>query len=424
GIVNAKAWENPNGGDAGGYPNALFFGLGVYGADTVRLLGPSAPTVPLATYEPQTSFVTSQTAASNPYNRAVITIVSNSPTTSVVSMDIIRDVDGAATRETVFTNVLVPDFQIKTEQLRLIAGARTGQVMSQVELDNLSYSVLVQSNPTLALSGTSTSFLADFYDGSAAGVNPSTMTVQLNGAPLTVTTGKTGNRTTVSYATAAGAFLPGGTNTLVFSYTTTTGTPVTESRTFDPGHAVLPAGLALPASSAGTPGFSIRTVQRDPIIAGGTFANRLDYVEGILAGVTGSPFNNDNGNIADPGAAVDGFYFSDVINFEQTGAAAGFFTGDVNVPGIPGTTGSTDNYVIESRGWMNFPETGVYQFGVAADDGFRMSYTHAPVPGVSIVSPAASAKILAAVPSIASTPGGGISGPYPASPAVHSVVQA
>ncbi|MDB6135788.1 MAG: hypothetical protein JWM59_4031 [Verrucomicrobiales bacterium] len=427
-IVNGKAWENPTGG--GGYPNALLIGVGVYGGDTVRLIGPAAPTTVLATYEPQSTFVTPLGGASNPYSRAVITIVSNSPTSSVVSMDIIRDVDGAATRETVFTNVLVPDFQIKTEQLRLIAGARTGAVMSQVELDNLKYSVLVQSTPTLALSNTTKDFLADFYDGSGGAVNPSTLTVRLNGSPVSVTPTKTGNRTTVSYTGPAGSFFPSGTNTLVFSYTTTTGTPVTETRTFDPGtYTILPASLVLPAGSAGVPGFKVRTVQMDPIVVGTaatpeiqTTPNSLDYMEGILYGVTGTPFNG--GNVADPSGAVNGIYYSDVINFEQESGAAGFFSGETTVPGIPGTTGTTDNYVFEALTWVNFPERGVYSFGVVADDGFRVSYGHAPVPGLSIVAPAASARIVPWLPSINGSQIGGVGAPYPAVPVTAGVIMA
>lgn len=427
-IVDAKLWENPTGG--GGYANALFFGFGVYGADTVRLIGPAAPTVPLATYVPLQSLVTSQaTPATNTFSRAVITILSNSPTTSVVSMEIIRDVDGAATHEPVFTNVLIPDFQIKTEQLRLIAGARTGSVFSQVELDNIKYSVLVQSNPTLVLSANNTSFLGDFHDGSAAAVNASTMTVKLNGAPLTVTTTKTGTQTTVSYPGTPAAFFPPGTNTLVFSYTTTTGTPVTETRTFDSNYVALPASLAIAPSSAGSGGFAIHTVQMDPIVLGTpevpapqTMPNSLDYREGILSGVTGSPFTG--GNLADPVGATNGTYQSDVINFEQTSAAAGFFGENLPIPGIPGTTASNDNYTFEALTWINFPMIGVYTLGVVTDDGYRVSYTHKPVGALSVTAPASAARIVPFLPSVNGSQLGGVAAPYPATPVTVAVVAA
>lgn len=427
GIVDTKAWENPTG--AGGYANALFFGFGVYNGDTIRLVGPAAPTVPLATYQPLNTLVTSQaTPATNTFSRVVITIVSNSPTNSVVSMEIIRDVDGAATHEPVFTNVLIPDFQIKTEQLRLIAGARTGQVVSQTELDNIKYSVLVQSNPTLVLSNSTTGFLGDFYDGSAAAVNPSTMTVKLNGAPLTVTTTKTGGQTTVSYPGSPTVFFPAGTNTLVFSYTSTTGTPITETRTFVSDYKVIPASLAVSPASAGATGFGVHTVQMDPITLGTveaptiqTMPNSLDYREGILSGVSGSPFTG--GNLADP-ASANGLFHSDVINFEQTSAAAGFFGGDLPIPGIPGTTGSNDNYVFDALSWINFPMTGVYTLGVVTDDGYRVSYTHKPVGALSVAAPASAVRIVPYLPSVNGSALGGIAAPYPATPITVSVVAA
>lgn len=359
----------------------------------------------------------------SPYNSAIITVITNGPTSSMVKLEIIQDVDGIATPRIIFDNVRVPGFTIASEDFRLIAAARTGGSVSQVEIDNLTLSIPATPTPSLVLSNTPTSFLADIYDGTTAPVNASTDQVTLNGAPVTVTSTKTGSITTVSYPGTPQSFFPSGTNTLVFSYTSTTGTPFTETRTFESGsYPILPPALALPATAAGASGFNIRTVQVNPIVAGQINPNRLDYLEGILQGVTGSPYAG--GNVADPTGAVNGIYHTDVINFEQDGLAAGFFSGETAIPGIPGTTGYNDNFVFEALTWMLFPESGIHQFGVVADDGFRVSVTHAPVPGVSIVSPAASARILAAVPSIASTPAGGISGPYANPPVIASVVKA
>ena len=223
----------------------------------------------------------------SPYNSAIITVITNGPTSSMVKLEIIQDVDGIATPRIIFDNVLVPGFTIASEDFRLIAGARTGGSVSQVEIDNLTLSIPAMPTPSLVLSNTPTSFLADIYDGTTAPVNASTVQVTLNGAPVTVTSTKTGGITTVSYPGTPQSFFPSGTNTLVFSYTSTTGTPFTETRTFESGsYPILPPALALPATAAGASGFNIRTVQVNPIVAGQINPNRLDYLEGILQGVT------------------------------------------------------------------------------------------------------------------------------------------
>lgn len=421
GIVDAKAWENPTG--AAGYGDALWFGLGVYGADVIRVTGPAAPAVPAATVNPAFNLAPLVDPV-NPYNRGIITVITNGPDASMVKMEIIQDVDGAATRSVIFDNVLVPGFRIASEDFRLIAGARTGGSVSQVDIDNVSISIPQQPTPSLALSNTFTSFLADIYDGSAAAVDPISVTVTLNGAPVAVTPVKTGNLTTVSYTGMDGGFFPSGTNTLVFNYSSTTGTAYSDTRTFQSGpYLILPASLAVPVTAAGNPGFNVRTVQKDPLVVGEIAPSRLAFWESVLAGaVTGSPFKP--GNLADTTGSTNGYFHSGVINFEQDGVSFGFFPDDLLVPGIPGTTLSTDNYVLEALTWVEFPSVGVYKMGITADDGFRVSLSHAPVPGVSIVAPAASARILAVAPSIESDNGGGISGPFANPPVTAKVVAA
>ncbi|MDB6069803.1 MAG: hypothetical protein JWL81_974, partial [Verrucomicrobiales bacterium] len=363
-ITAAKAWENPLG--AGGYGDALFFGFGIYGTDVIRVTGPAAPTVAAGSLNPSFGLATGL------YNRAIITVITNGTGGSMVKLEIIEDSEGVATRRVIFDNVLVPGFTIASEDFRLIAGARTGASVSKVELDNMSVSIPEQPTPSLVLSTTMGSILADIYDGSTSAVNPATLQVTVNGAPLTITPTKTSNITTASYVGAPGVFFTPGLNTAVFTYSSTTGTPYTDTRTFtvDP-YLLLPPSLALPSSAGVTAGFNVKTYQVSPIVAGATTPNWLDYAEGLLAGATGSPFVG--GNVADLTNATNGIFHTDTINFEQDGLAFGFFSGESMVPGIPGTTFSTDNYAIEALSWVNFPTAGLYRFGVTADDGFRVS---------------------------------------------------
>jgi hypothetical protein len=409
--TGSKAWENPTSDN--GFPDSLMVTFGVYGADVIRVAGPAAPATLLASPAPPFGL------ANGLFNRAIITVVTNGAASSMLSLTVIEDVNGAAVSRVIFTNLLVPGFAV-TEDVRIIAGGRTGGSVAKMELDDLVLATPAAPTPTMALSTTLTGLLASIYDGSASVVDAATMAVTLNGSPLSVTTAKTGAITTVAYATSPGTFFPSGTNTLVFTYKNTQGADITDTRTFQTEpYLLLPTTLALPPTAAGPRGLAVRTYQVQPINAE-TIANRLDYAEGLLAGASGSPFTG--GNVANLAGSTNGVFNVDVINFEQDGGSFGFFPEESLIPGIPGTTSNTDNYVFEAKTWIEFPTTGLYRFGVVADDGFRVSVGHDPVPGVSIVAPAASARILAAVPSIASTPAGGISGPYPNPPVVANVV--
>jgi hypothetical protein len=416
-IVDSKSWENPAGG--GGYADALFFGFGVYGTDSIRVLGPAAPAEPLAVQFPTFPLV------NDLFNRAIITVVSNTPNSSMVKLEMIMDVDGVATTHTVFENVLVPGFVVSGEEVRLIAGARTGGLFTPVEIDNVKVSVPDQVTPSVVLSNTFNSFLVDIYDGTAAAsiVNPGSITAAVNGNPVTVSPVKTGAVTTIDYAEAQGGIFPPGTNTLVINYTSTTGAVFQETRSLViPSYFLLPPALAVSPARGFIPGFGIKTWQCVPITAGQTLPGSIDYAEALLGGAHGNLFTGANEadlTLAD-GNAV---FIRETINFEQASGAAGYFGGDVNVPGIPGIQGSTDNYILEALVWVEFPAAGLYNLGVNADDGFRLSVGHAPVtPLLSVAVPAAAARVVAAVPSVLNE--GGAFGTLPTPPLTRKLVVA
>jgi hypothetical protein len=80
----------------------------------------------------------------------------------------------------------------------------------------------------------------------------------------------------------------------------------------------------------------------------------------------------------------------DYVNFEQDLAEAGNFktsaeapqnVDDLGIPGIPGTTSSTDNIAAEALTFLEIPAPGVYTMVVNSDDGFQVSAgtTNTPV---------------------------------------------
>src|SRR6185295_17630731 len=78
---------------------------------------------------------------------------------------------------------------------------------------------------------------------------------------------------------------------------------------------------------------------------------------------TGLPWVNN----ATPGPNPDGSYNIDVVNFEQSGATAGYFTGDTAFPGLPAA--DDDSIATETTALLDLA-AGYYRLGVRSDDGF------------------------------------------------------
>ena len=114
--------------------------------------------------------------------------------------------------------------------------------------------------------------------------------------------------------------------------------------------------------TAGT-GFSGRVVQADQ-----AHGSRIAGAERFLAGLELSCATGDViGNIA----SETGAFEVATINLDEGGANAGSITGDSAVPGIPGATGSADNFAAEFVGYLEL-ERGVHRFGVNSADGFQL----------------------------------------------------
>jgi hypothetical protein len=65
-----------------------------------------------------------------------------------------------------------------------------------------------------------------------------------------------------------------------------------------------------------------------------------------------------------------------VLNWHEQaagGTTGGNFAGDTAIPGIPGTTGSGDYFVMEATGFMQLP-AGTHRLGVNSDDGFKLTF--------------------------------------------------
>ncbi len=138
----------------------------------------------------------------------------------------------------------------------------------------------------------------------------------------------------------------------------------------------ITTGLAAPAGSVDTtkPGFKVRIVQGNSRLPLTSAAPAEALLSGrAIDATTGLPFEN----LAEPGPEPGGLYaVPTVLNWHEqaaSGTTGGNFSGDTAIPGIPGTTGSGDYFVMEATGFMQLP-AGTHRLGVNSDDGFKLTF--------------------------------------------------
>lgn len=210
----------------------------------------------------------------------------------------------------------------------------------------------------------------------AAAVDTGSVQMTLNGAPVTPTASTAGNVTTITYP-SAGPLPPNSQSvvTLGFRDTATPAVQYNYTLRFSvPNYLTVPTALLSPLGSQDTtkPGFNVKTVQLDArYLSDGTLQtqpNNNEWAEGVLAGLVGP-------NVADLTAFTGGIYPEpSTINYSHTeGDMNGNFTPDRQHPGIPGTTGITDNYASEFVTYIPFAAPGYYTMGVNSDDNFRLT---------------------------------------------------
>ncbi|MGC8990088.1 MAG: PA domain-containing protein, partial [Verrucomicrobiia bacterium] len=248
--------------------------------------------------------------------------------------------------------------------------------------------------------------MAEISQGSVQ-VDPSTMKMKLNGVEVPATVTTAGSKTTITRS--ATDLLPSAsTQTVRIEFSDKSNPPVAYSTewTFTvAAYSVLSEDLwtALGTGDATKPGFKARVWQLDQV-GSNTIVNRTHRAEQELAGIIGP-------NVADLSQAIDGWFYCDVINWDQDLAGNGNFGAptETAIPGIPGnTTGGypTDNIAAEIITYVEFPAAGFYGMGVNSDDGFKVTATDTPPANnlaLVITSPASIAGAYHAISAPAAT---------------------
>lgn len=204
-------------------------------------------------------------------------------------------------------------------------------------------------------------------------VAPSSSKLTIDGQVVTLTFKKTGDATDFTYAPKA-PFASNSDHSYAIDVKDTAGNSITDSATFKtPAYALLTAADKVTADTS-KPGFIWRVHQVET-----GQANSNNRTEQQLAGLLGN-------NVADPsvvgsatGAGKPGatakdpiqFEIPTVINLDKAGGNFGNIQPDDQMPGVPGTTGSSDNIAAEIITYIQFSSAGSYTMGVSSDDGFR-----------------------------------------------------
>lgn len=211
---------------------------------------------------------------------------------------------------------------------------------------------------------------ATIYDGSNP-VTTGTVKLRVGGVEIPATVTKSGSVTTVKHSPTA-LWAPGTTYALSLTYND--GTDRTNNWSFTTAnYPVLTP--AMKVTNATVPGFVWRMHQNE--------ANQDTTVQkalNALSGALGLPNLADPnaqgpaaapGTPANPGNGTMTFNIPTVINVSQSALTSfGTFAPDEQMPGIPGTSFSTDGVAVEINTFIQFP-SGFHTMVVNSDDGFR-----------------------------------------------------
>lgn len=231
--------------------------------------------------------------------------------------------------------------------------------------------------------------VAQIQDGQNP-VDASSVKLALDGVQVTTTPTKVGTVTTVNYQPPT-FFASGSAHTASIIYASG-GVTRTQSWQFTVGvYPTLTMAEQAVSVDKTKPGFIWSVFQNEAVTP-----NSLASCEQALAGQLTGPEGTVLPNLADPNAtgialgtgvkvgALYKFEIPTMLNLSQNGGDfAGYFTTDDVMPGIPGTSGSTDGIDAEVITFADLP-AGIITFGVVSDDSYRIQagYINKPADAV------------------------------------------
>ena len=291
------------------------------------------------------------------------------------------------------TRIILTNFQTAffPSPGRLVFAGRTGGSYQIQHVDNISVNTVPATAPAITgITPTAVGFNLTILDQAGASPLTNTFVLQVDGAVVPISSlARQGDLTFLGYSIFPNRYVSGSSHAISLAFTDSNGASVARNATVTiPTTTSIPAEYALPVSNLDLTkaGFKARVHQmavgRGPTDVNLLFKAERHQAGGFIDPATSLPYEN----LADLTAATDGVFVDEnVINWNQDAPTAiGNFSAnstppmeDEPVPGIPGTTLSTDSYVAEMQTYLNL-KGGVYRFGVNSDDGFKVSVARSP----------------------------------------------
>jgi hypothetical protein len=198
-------------------------------------------------------------------------------------------------------------------------------------------------------------------------VDTNSIRLTFNGTAVVPRISEDSGVTTVQYS-VPGLLAPNSTNTAVLVWSDNATPPSTHTNIASfkvANYVTLPASMANPVGSgnANDSGFKVRVYQ-----IATTLETSSPAAEAALAGKNGDNLaltsgTDTNGYFVDPAV-------TSVINYDVNPNTNGT---SIPFPGIPGATGSKENFAAEVLTYIQLPAAGYYQMAVRSDDGFRLT---------------------------------------------------
>jgi hypothetical protein len=257
-------------------------------------------------------------------------------------------------------------------------------------------------------------------------VDTNSVRLYFDGGLVAPSVQKNDTNTLVQYLAGVLPALSSHTYRIVFGDTGTPSTVQTNDFHFTVAdYLTLPAALGSPLGSENTnqSGFNVRVYQLDalagldPSTVQINLPDSIAFDESVLAGLVGP-------NVADLSAATSSnlFVTPGPVNWvNSTGAAANFPIAG-SFPGIPGTSGTEDNFVDEIVTYVRFPAAGFYQMGINNANAFRLTAATAGVQTLKMTSP--TNLVIPCVPTATNINQLQFGGSVPLTPLTGSVVYA
>ncbi len=225
--------------------------------------------------------------------------------------------------------------------------------------------------------------VAQITDGASA-LDATSVRLLVDGASVNPVLAKVGTVTTVTATFTTASMMSPGLRTATLIWSDVAGAAHSNNWTFTVADWVtLNPSLSVPLSAADAtkPGFMLQLAQLDPDIArpgaGDGMANQVDSANALLGGLYFPYYASNTVDVVSGGASgvpaaySNVWYWNDVMDFNGV-TSPGDFTYDKIPPGLPGVTGSPNNFAAWIDGYLPL-NAGYYRMSISSDDGFRVT---------------------------------------------------